>query len=44
MGVVLVHQVACADGAGELQDTTMVVTAFKGGYSGGTIATMRRRR
>jgi short subunit dehydrogenase-like uncharacterized protein len=43
LGVALIHQAACADGAGELQDTTLVVTAFKGGYSGGTIATMRQQ-
>jgi short subunit dehydrogenase-like uncharacterized protein len=40
LGVLLLHQAAGADGAGDLQDTTLVVTALKGGISGGTIASM----
>jgi short subunit dehydrogenase-like uncharacterized protein len=38
LGVLLLHDAACADGAGDLEDTTLVVTAFKGGMSGGTLA------
>jgi short subunit dehydrogenase-like uncharacterized protein len=40
LGVLLLHEAAGADGAGDLQDTTLVVTALKGGVSGGTIASM----
>ncbi|MCY1137711.1 saccharopine dehydrogenase NADP-binding domain-containing protein [Actinoplanes sp. Pm04-4] len=39
---VLARQVA-ADGAGELTDTTMVVTSMRGGVSGGTIDTLRHQ-
>jgi short subunit dehydrogenase-like uncharacterized protein len=39
LGVLLLHDAARADGAGDLEDTTLVVTAFKGGFSGGTLAT-----
>src|SRR5579859_4830298 len=38
LGVLLLHQAARADNAGDLQDTTLVVTALKGGVSGGTLA------
>jgi len=38
LAVLLLHQAALADGAGDLEDTTLVVTAFKGGVSGGTLA------
>ncbi|HET8683568.1 MAG TPA: enoyl-ACP reductase, partial [Micromonosporaceae bacterium] len=38
LGVLLLYQAAFADGAGELTDTTLVVRAFKGGFSGGTLA------
>jgi short subunit dehydrogenase-like uncharacterized protein len=38
LGVLLLHEAARADGAGDLEDTTLVVTAFKGGISGGTLA------
>jgi short subunit dehydrogenase-like uncharacterized protein len=38
LAVLLLHQAVLADGAGDLQDTTLVVTAFKGGVSGGTLA------
>src|SRR3954454_18908766 len=41
LGVYLVHQKAKEDGAGELTDTKLVVTAMKGGASGGTIASMK---
>jgi short subunit dehydrogenase-like uncharacterized protein len=40
LGVLLLHQAAEADGAGTLEDTTLVVTALKGGVSGGTLASM----
>ena len=38
LGVLLLHSAACADDAGALEDTTLVVTALKGGVSGGTLA------
>ncbi len=41
LGVLLLHQAALADGAGDLEDTTLVVAALKGGLSGGTIDSMR---
>jgi short subunit dehydrogenase-like uncharacterized protein len=41
LGVFLVAERARADGAGELEDTTLVVTAMKGGPSGGTLESMR---
>lgn len=37
LAVLLLHQAALADGAGDLEDTTLVVRAFKGGFSGGTL-------
>jgi short subunit dehydrogenase-like uncharacterized protein len=40
LGVLMLHQAARADDAGDLQDTTLVVTALKGGVSGGTLASM----
>jgi short subunit dehydrogenase-like uncharacterized protein len=40
LGVLLLHHAAQADDAGDLQDTTLVVTALKGGVSGGTLASM----
>jgi short subunit dehydrogenase-like uncharacterized protein len=40
LGVLLLHNAARADDAGDLQDTTLVVTALKGGVSGGTLASM----
>ena len=40
LGVLLLHQAARADDAGDLQDTTLVVTALRGGLSGGTLASM----
>ena len=40
LGVLLLHQAVRADDAGDLQDTTLVVTALKGGVSGGTLASM----
>ncbi|MGH2864128.1 MAG: saccharopine dehydrogenase family protein, partial [Solirubrobacteraceae bacterium] len=41
LGVLALHEAAMADGAGELQDTTLVVRAMKGGASGGTIASLK---
>jgi short subunit dehydrogenase-like uncharacterized protein len=41
LGVLLLHEAAQAGGAGELEDTTLMVTAVKGGPSGGTIDTMK---
>jgi short subunit dehydrogenase-like uncharacterized protein len=38
LGVLLTHAAAAIDGAGDLEDTTMVVTAMRGGVSGGTLA------
>ena len=41
LGVLLLAEHARADHAGPLEDTTLVVTAMKGGFSGGTIDSMR---
>jgi short subunit dehydrogenase-like uncharacterized protein len=41
LGVLLLHEAARADGAGDLEETTLVVTAMKGGFSGGTLASMK---
>ena len=38
LGVLLAHHAASADGAGDLEDTTLVVAALRGGISGGTLA------
>ena len=38
LGVLLLHQAARADGTGDLEGTTLVVTALRGGISGGTLA------
>ncbi|MDP9326309.1 MAG: saccharopine dehydrogenase NADP-binding domain-containing protein [Candidatus Dormibacteraeota bacterium] len=38
LGVMLLHQQALADGAGDLEETTLVVKALKGGPSGGSLA------
>ena len=40
LGVLLLHLAARADDAGDLQDTTLVVTALRGGISGGTLASL----
>ena len=40
LGVLLLHEAARADGAGDLEDTTLVVRAMKGKPSGGTIASL----
>lgn len=41
LGVLALHEAAAADGAGELEDTTLVVRAMKGGASGGTVASLK---
>ena len=41
LGVLLLHERARADSAGELGDTTLVVTGVRGGLSGGTFASMK---
>jgi short subunit dehydrogenase-like uncharacterized protein len=41
LGVLVLHEAVQADGAGELGDTTLVVTSLKGGASGGTIASVK---
>jgi short subunit dehydrogenase-like uncharacterized protein len=43
LGVHVLWQQVQADGAGELTDTTLVVTSMKGGVSGGTIDSMRHQ-
>ncbi|HEY7150803.1 MAG TPA: saccharopine dehydrogenase NADP-binding domain-containing protein [Solirubrobacterales bacterium] len=40
LGVLLLHEAAQADDAGELEDVTLVVTGVKGGLSGGTFASL----
>jgi short subunit dehydrogenase-like uncharacterized protein len=40
LGVLLLHHAARADDAGDLLDTTLVVTALRGGISGGTLASL----
>jgi short subunit dehydrogenase-like uncharacterized protein len=40
LGVLLLHEAAQADGAGDLEDATLVVRAMKGAPSGGTIASL----
>jgi short subunit dehydrogenase-like uncharacterized protein len=40
LGVLLAHHAASADDAGDLEDTTLVVTALRGGISGGTLASV----
>lgn len=41
LGVHALYRAAQADDAGEFTDTTLVVTAFRGGISGGTIDSLR---
>lgn len=38
LGVLLAHHAASADGAGDLEETVLAVTALRGGISGGTLA------
>ena len=40
LGVLLLHERARADGAGALEEVTMVVRAMRGGASGGTLASL----
>jgi short subunit dehydrogenase-like uncharacterized protein len=40
LGVLLLHEAATVDNAGELDDVTLVLTAVKGGLSGGTFASL----
>ena len=41
LGVQILHERARADGEGELEDTTFVLTGMKGGVSGGTLASLK---
>jgi short subunit dehydrogenase-like uncharacterized protein len=41
LGVLLTHEAASAAGAGELEQTTLVVRSFRGGLSGGTFASLK---
>ncbi|MGB3602495.1 MAG: saccharopine dehydrogenase NADP-binding domain-containing protein [Gordonia sp. (in: high G+C Gram-positive bacteria)] len=41
LGAYLLHRTIAEDGAGEMTDTTMVVTSLRGGVSGGTVDSMR---
>ena len=41
LGVLMLHERAVADGAGDLEDTVLVVEAVRGGISGGTLDSMR---
>jgi short subunit dehydrogenase-like uncharacterized protein len=40
LGVFTLHRAAQAEGAGELEDTTMMIVGLRGGTSGGTLASM----
>jgi short subunit dehydrogenase-like uncharacterized protein len=41
LGVQILHNRVRADGEGELEDTTFVLTGMKGGISGGTLASLQ---
>jgi len=41
LGALLLHHAATAESEGDLQDTTLVVKAFRGAVSGGTVASMK---
>lgn len=43
LGVHVLHEAVAADDAGELTDTTLVVTSLSGGVSGGTIDSLRNQ-
>lgn len=43
LGVHVLYSQVRADGAGELTDTTLVVTSMRGGVSGGTVDSMRNQ-
>ncbi|HEY0718112.1 MAG TPA: saccharopine dehydrogenase NADP-binding domain-containing protein [Streptosporangiaceae bacterium] len=40
LGVHFLHETVRADGGGDLEDTTLVVTRLRGGFSGGTLASI----
>src|SRR3954452_6693690 len=41
LGVLLLHRAAAVDGDGRLGTTTLVVTKVRGGFSGGTLASLK---
>lgn len=41
LGALLLHEAATADALGDLLDTTLLVRSFKGGISGGTVASLK---
>ena len=41
LGVHVLHHLVSSDGAGQLTDTTLVVTSLRGAFSGGTIDSIR---
>jgi short subunit dehydrogenase-like uncharacterized protein len=41
LAVLLLHERASADGAGQLEETTLVVESLRGGVSGGTVDSIR---
>ncbi len=41
LGVLLLHEQVQADGEGDLEDTTLVLESARGGFSGGTVDSMR---
>jgi short subunit dehydrogenase-like uncharacterized protein len=41
LGVLLLHEAAVADDAGDLESTTLVLKGVRGGVSGGTVATLK---
>ena len=41
LGVLALHEAVIADDTGQLEDTTLVVRAMKGGASGGTVASLK---
>jgi short subunit dehydrogenase-like uncharacterized protein len=41
LGLLVLHEAVRAAGAGDLEDTTLVVTALAGGVSGGTLASIK---
>ena len=41
LGVLVAHQQALADGTGELTDTTLTLVSARGGFSGGTVDSLR---
>jgi len=43
LGVQLLHETVRAAGDGDLEDTTLVVTALRGGFSGGTLASVMQQ-